>query len=131
MGQIRGIQKSGHGRIQVDMCNCLEKKFPAAKQHILSEQPEKVVRKVGPGQNGATWECSTCTFINAEENKSCGMGCKSQEYSSRQSYGLEASSRRNPFVQNKMAVWEGNGRVATGYLDDEEEEEEETIEIID
>ena len=130
MGQIRGIQKSGHGRILVDMCDCLEKKFPAAKQQILQEQPEKVVGKAGPGQNGASWECSTCTFINAEENQSCGMGCQSQEYSSRQSYGLEAFSRRNPYVQNKMAVWEGNGRVVTGYLD-EEEEEEETIEIID
>ena len=128
MAQVRGIQKSGQGRIHVDMCDCLEKTFPA--KQILQEQPQKVARG-GQGQIGSTWECSTCTFVNEDENQSCGMCSKSREYS-RQSYGFETSRRypASPYVQNNMAVWEGNGRVLTGYLDGEEDDEE-TIEIID
>ena len=150
MGQIRGIQKSGNGRIHVDMCDCLEKTFPAPKQE------QKVVRS-GQGQNGPSWECSTCTYINPEESQSCGMCSKSREDSSREAgstrrfpaSGYNAHPRNNYNAQppsnkfnvqppnnynvqppqNNVAVWEGNGRVLTGYL--EQEEDDETIEIID
>ena len=140
MKQIREIQKSGKGRIYLDMCECLDKTFP---KPTSQEQPQRGGR-VSVGQGGGQgvgqghvepgWECSTCTYLNSEESQNCGMCSKSREPVLGSYIVKQTPTRRNPpspfLPKNNMAIWEGSGRSSTGYHG-QEEDDGETIEIID